>query len=188
MARLFVISGPSGVGKGTVVARLVDSLPDLWVSRSVTTRLPRDGERDGVDYYFVDEDRFRELQRHGELLEWATVHGYLYGTPKQAVEQKLREGKDVLLEIDVQGAFQVKDRFAEAVTIFLEPPSLDELERRIVARGKEGSEEVRRRLETARRELAEKDRFDHVVMNDNLEDAVAEVRRIIEESRRESRP
>ncbi len=184
MGRLFVISGPSGVGKGSIVSELLESDPNLWLSISVTTRPPRQGDVDGVTYRFVDDAAFDALDKRGELLEWASVYGYRYGTPRSAVEEKLAESRDVILEIDVQGAFQIKSRMPDAVTIFIDAPGMDELRRRLEGRGTDSEEAIQKRLQTAAKEFAEKDRFDFVVMNDNLEDAVARVRAIIEDFRR----
>jgi guanylate kinase len=184
LGRLFVISGPSGVGKGSIVSALTETDPRLWLSTSVTTRPQRQGDVEGLSYDFVDQAEFDAMRERGDLLEWARVYGHFYGTPRRAVEEKLAEGFDVILEIDVNGAMQVKERMKEAVTIFVEPPDLAELERRLVERGTDTEDEIRRRLRVASDELAEKDRFDHVVMNDNLESAIAEIRSIIEETRR----
>lgn len=186
MGRLFVISGPSGVGKGSVVSALLEADPRLWLSVSVTTRPRRPGDAEGVGYYFVDDAEFAVMQAGDDLLESATVYGYRYGTPRRPVEEKLAEGYDVILEIDVKGAMQVKERVPTAVTVFLEPPSLEELRRRLAGRGTESQEAIERRLEVAAEELAEKDRFDHVVMNDNLKSAIADVGAIVERARRSS--
>lgn len=173
--RLVVISGPSGVGKGTVVGRLLDELPDAQVSTSVTTRRPRDGERDGVDYRFVTDDEFDRLIRDGALLEWAPYAGNRYGTPRAPVDEALEAGRDVLLEIEVEGALQVRDRRPDAVLVFLAPPSEEELERRLAGRGTEDADERRLRLATARAELEAAEMFDHRIVNDDLEDCVGEI-------------
>jgi len=148
---------------------------------SRTTREPRPGDGDGKSYEHVTEDEFEALRLGGRLLEWAEVHGALYGTPREDVERLLSEGRDVLLEIDVQGAQQVKELVPGAISIFLEPPSWEVLEARLRGRGTEGPEATRRRLETARRELEEAPRFDHRVVNHDLETAVEEVDRILEQ-------
>ncbi len=170
--RLFVLSGPSGVGKSTLVGRLRERLPNLHYSISATTRTPRPGERNGVHYFFVDEDRFAEMVREGELLEHAFFAGNHYGTPAADVARRLAAGQDVLLEIEVQGARQVRASSglgADAVLLFLAPPSFDELARRLVGRGTD-SEEVRAaRLAAARAELAAEPEFDHVVVNSDVE-------------------
>jgi guanylate kinase len=180
---LFVVSGPSGVGKGTVVKHLRERHPELLLCVSVTTRLPRPDERDGVDYLFVTAERFDEMVGGGELLEWAHVVGHRSGTPAAPVEQALSEGRDVVLEIDVQGARQVRRRVPDAVLIFLAPPSMEELERRLRSRGTEDEERLALRLATARHEMAERSWFDNVVVNDRVEDAAAQVEAIIQSSR-----
>jgi guanylate kinase len=175
-----VISGPSGVGKGTVVRALLGRRPDLFFSVSVTTRDPRPGEAEGVHYRFVSRDGFQALIERGDLLEWAEVFGERYGTPAETVEEALRLGHDVLLEVDVQGAASVRARVPDAVLIFLQPPSEEELARRLRTRGTESETDLDRRLAEARREMAEAGRFDHVVVNDQVERAVDEVLAIIE--------
>jgi guanylate kinase len=177
---LVVVSGPSGVGKGTVVRRLLQRLPDASVSVSVTTRTPRPGEVDGVDYHFVDEATFERLVADGGLLEWAEVHGARYGTPRGWVEERLAGGADVVLEIDVQGALQVRERKPHALLLFLRPTSHEELARRLSERGTEADDERTRRLADAHRELATSSRFDHVVVNDDLERCVRELVEIVE--------
>ena len=180
---LVVLAGPSGVGKGSVHRRLRALDRDVELSVSVTTRAPRPGERDGHDYDFVDEATFREMAAGGRLLEWAEYAGNCYGTPRRAVEESVARGRVVLLEIEVQGALQIMERVPEALTVFLAPPSRAELERRLRDRGTEDEVTVARRLATAERELAYRDDFDHVVVNDDLEDCVAEVRALIAASR-----
>ncbi|HWC71565.1 MAG TPA: guanylate kinase [Actinomycetota bacterium] len=182
---LFVVAGPSGVGKGTVVhevrRRITD---DLVLSVSATTRPARPGEIDGDDYYFVADEGFDRMVRDGEMLEWAEVfHGHRYGTPAGPVEMHRVAGRDVVLEIDVEGARQVRERVPDAVTILLEPPSLDELERRLRSRGTESETDIGERLAKAEWELAQRDRFDHVVVNDDVERASSQVAAIIEASR-----
>ena len=164
-----MLSGPSGVGKGSVVQVLRRRHPDVWLSVSVTTRAPRPGERDGVEYFFVDQARFDSMVASGELLEHDTHMGASYGTPRRPVEQQLAAGVPVLLEIDLHGARQVRARMPDAQLVFLSPPSFDELARRLVGRGTEDSAAVRERLERARVELAAEDEFDVVVVNDDLE-------------------
>jgi len=183
---LFVLAGPSGVGKGSVVRELVAKDPSLSLSVSVTTRPPRPGEVDGVDYFFVDEDALDRMVEAGELLEWAEIVGHRSGTPKGFVADRLNEGRDVILEIDVVGASQVRERVPESVLIFLEPPSLEELERRLRGRGTETEEAITLRLQTAAWELEQRSWFDHVVENDDLERAAGLVAAIIETSRSRS--
>ena len=180
-ARLTVLSGPTAVGKGTVVTRLSQQHPEIFVSVSVTTRPPRPGEVDGVHYHFVSDAEFDALIADGALLEWAIVHGlYRYGTPRDPVMRALDEGRPALLEIDLQGARQVKANCPDARFVFLAPPSWEELVRRLVGRGTESVVQQQRRLETARAELAAQTEFDHVVVNREIgqaaEDLVALVR------------
>jgi guanylate kinase len=183
--RLIVVAGPSGVGKGTVVQRLLARDPlGLAHSVSATTRAPRPGERDGVDYVFVDDAAFRRMIADGELLEWAEVfRGVRYGTRRAFVRAALEAGRDVVLEIDVQGAAQIRAEDPEAVLILLEPPSLADLERRLRGRGTESEEALAERLAAAERELAQAAWFDQRVVNDDLDRAVDEVAAIIEASR-----
>lgn len=171
-----MLAGPTAVGKGTVSQHIRDNYPNVMLSVSATTRRPRPGEVDGVHYYFLDDARFDELIADDELLEWATVHNtYRYGTPRKPVDAALAEGKDVLLEIDLQGARQVRKHMPSAQLIFLAPPSWDELVRRLIGRGTESSEEQQRRLRTAKVELAAESEFDAVVINDNVARAAQEV-------------
>lgn len=178
-----MIAGPSGVGKGTVVKRLLERDPDLHLSISATTRSRRPTERDGVDYHFVTDEQFDQLVVSGSLLEWAEVFGHRSGTPAAAVHGALDAGYDVVLEIDVQGAGQVRERVPEAVLILLAPPSMAELERRLRTRGTEDEDKLALRLATAAEELEQASRFDHVVVNDDLERATAQVEGIIHGSR-----
>jgi guanylate kinase len=171
------------VGKGTVVRRLLERRPELHPSVSVTTRPPRPGEQEGIDYHFVSDEEFDRLVAGGELLEWANVVGHRSGTPARRVEDALAAGWDVVLEIDVQGARQVRQRVPEAVLIFLAPPSLEELERRLRSRGTEDEARLALRLATATAEMAQQPEFDHVVVNDRLDQATAQVEAIIQASR-----
>jgi guanylate kinase len=181
---LIVIAGPSGVGKGTVVRRLLAHDPDrLALSVSVTTRAPRPGEVDGVHYRFVTDAAFDAMIDRDDLLEWAEIVGHRSGTPRRAVEDLLERGKDVILEIDVQGAEQIRDRVADAILIFLAPPSLEELERRLRGRGTESEPSIRRRLDLAAHELAGASWFPASVTNDDVDRAADEVAAIIEASR-----
>ena len=170
-ARLTVLSGPSGVGKGSVVAVVRRRHPDVWLSVSVTTRAPRPGERDGVEYHFVDQAEFDRLVSADALLEHDAHMGASYGTPRAPVEAQLASGSPVLLEIDMEGARQVRAAMPDAQLVLLAPPSFDELARRLVGRGTEDPDRVRERLERARLELAAGDQFDAVVVNDDLERA-----------------
>ncbi len=179
---LLVIAGPSGVGKGTVVRHLLERARDLFVSVSATTRRPRSVETDGVDYFFVSDARFDEMVASGELLEWAQVFGHRSGTPAGPVEEALSSGRDAILEIDVQGADQVRREAPRAVLVFLAPPSMDELERRLRTRGTEDEAKIARRLAKAGEEMDQQGWFDHVVVNDNAERASAEVAAILERS------
>lgn len=184
--RLFVLSGPSGVGKSTVLARLRRDVPQLWYSVSATTRTPRPGEVDGVNYFFVEKDRFAELVSGGEMLEHAFFAGNHYGTPRGPVEEHLAAGDDVLLEIDVQGARQVRSAGglgAEAVLVFLAPPSFDELARRLVGRGTEDAAARHARLDAARDELAAEPEFDHTLVNTSVEDATSGLVSLLAEPR-----
>ncbi|GAV31405.1 GMP kinase [Coriobacteriaceae bacterium EMTCatB1] len=173
--RLLIISGPSGAGKGTLVDRLVERVPEAWVSVSATTRPPRPGEVDGVDYRFVSPEEFDRLVKAGEFLEWAEVHGNRYGTLRSDVEKKIAEGRLVVLEIDSQGAQQVRRLVDDAVCVFVVAPSFEELERRIRKRGAESDEEIAARLKTAERELALVGTYDYVVQNDDVARAADEL-------------
>jgi guanylate kinase len=175
--RVVVLSGPSAVGKSTVVRCLRERIPDLYFSVSVTTRAPRPGEVDGVDYSFVTPDRFEQLIADGELLEWAEIHGGLHrsGTPAAPVREAIAAGRPVLIEVDLAGARAVKKAMPEALTVFLAPPSWEELESRLIGRGTETPEVIARRLATARAELAAQGDFDTVVVNHQLESACAEL-------------
>lgn len=171
-ARLTVLAGPSGVGKGTVVAALRRIAPQVWISVSCTTRAPRAGETDGVEYRFVDRAEFARLRESGDLLESDEHFGNWYGTPRQPVLDHLAAGTPTLLEIELQGARQVREKMPEAVQVFIAPPSGEALKARLVGRGTDTQEQVQRRLETAAAELAAQPEFPHVVVNDRLEDAV----------------
>jgi guanylate kinase len=174
--RLTVLAGPTAVGKGTVAAAVRDGHPEVWISVSVTTRRPRPGEVHGRHYYFVSDEKFDALVDDGLLLEWAVVHkAARYGTPRLPVEQALAEGRLALLEIDLQGARQVRETMPEALFVFLKPPSWEELVRRLVGRGTEDEEERARRLETAREELAAEREFDVTVVNTEIHAAAEEL-------------
>lgn len=177
MTHVVVLSGPSAVGKSTVVRCLRDRLPDLHFSVSATTRAPRPGEVDGVDYTFVTSETFQQLIDDGALLEWADIHGGLHrsGTPAKTVREAAAAGKPVLIEVDLAGARAVKAAMPEAVSVFLAPPSWEDLEARLVGRGTESADVRTRRLETAKAELAAQDSFDVVVVNRELESACSEL-------------
>ena len=184
--RLIVLSGPTAVGKGTVEARLLADHPEIWVSVSATTRAPRPGEEHGANYWFISEDEFLAGERAGAFLETAVVHGMArYGTPLRPVEEHLAQGVPTLLEIDLQGARRVRERAAElgleVVTVFVAPPSFEELKRRLVGRGTETPEQQERRLETAKVEMAAESEFDVVIVNDVVERAAGELWGVIAE-------
>lgn len=168
--RLTVLSGPSGVGKSTVVAELRRAHPEVWLSVSVTTRKPRPGETHGVEYFFAGNDEFDRLIESGELLEWAEFAGNRYGTPRQAVLDRLAAGVPTVLEIDLQGARQVRESMPEALLVFLAPPSWEELEKRLRGRGTEPEDVIARRLEAGRVEMAAEKEFDTTLVNTNVQD------------------
>jgi guanylate kinase len=175
-SRLVVLAGPTAVGKGTVADCVRRNHPDIWISVSVTTRRPRPGEIDGLHYHFVDDDEFDRLVASDGLLEWAVVHRTArYGTPRAPVEEMLAAGRPALLEIDLQGARQVRQTMPEAMFVFLAPPDWDELVRRLIGRGTEPAEEQARRLSTAKEELAAEKEFDVTIVNTNVPTAAAEL-------------
>jgi len=176
---LFVVSGPSGVGKGTLCNLLLKRVDNIFLSISVTSRPRRGKEKDGVDYYFTTSEDFEEKIKKNEFLEWAKVYNNYYGTPRLTVEEKLNEGYDVLLEIDVQGAMKVKQSMPEGIFIFILPPSLEELERRIIKRGTESEESIRLRMKKAREELKAAPFYDYVIVNDDLEIAARKLQSIV---------
>ena len=179
LKKLIIITGPSGVGKGTVVKELLDRNKDIWLSISATTRNPRVGEKDGLNYYFINEERFKDMIDKKEFLEWAQFAGNYYGTPLSTVNEKIEKGFVVLLEIEVEGAKQIKEKFPEALSIFLLPPSKAELEKRIRNRGTEKEEAIDRRLSRANYEIASSDQFDFVLTNHDVDETVKEVFKII---------
>jgi guanylate kinase len=181
------VAGPSGAGKGTIVRRLLERDPSLWYSVSATTRAPREGEVDGRDYHFVSREEFERERDAGGYLEWFEVYGDLKGTPRAGAEAQLAQGRDVVLEIDVQGALAVRDRFPDALLVFVRPPSREEQRRRLVQRGQDDAATVERRLAQAAEEERQVDRFDAVVVNDDAERATGEVAAILA-ARREAGP
>ncbi|MHB1126154.1 MAG: guanylate kinase [Bacillota bacterium] len=177
---LIVLSGPSGAGKGTLCQALLSVLPNLYYSISITTRHPRPGEREGINYFFAGREKFQQMLAEDEFLEWAEVYGNYYGTPRAPVEDQLRQGKDVILEIDIQGALQIKSKFSQGVFIFIVPPSLQELEKRIVKRDSDSPEAIRRRLSSVTQEMCYLSEYDYVVVNDLVDAAVAKLLAIIQ--------
>ena len=173
--KLIIITGPSGVGKGTVVKQLLGKDKDIWLSVSATTRSPRMGEKEGENYYFISEEKFKDMIDKNEFLEWAQFAGNFYGTPLSTVSEKIEKGFIVLLEIEVEGARQIKEKFPEALSIFLLPPSKEELEKRIRNRGTEKEEAIKSRLSRANYEIASSDKFDYVLTNQNVNETVNEV-------------
>ena len=174
-----VLSAPSGAGKTTIAKALVEGREDVVFSVSATTRPSRDNEVDGVDYHFLSEPDFRAMIKADELVEWAEVHRHLYGTPRQALQDAQDQGRFLILDVDVQGAMQVRQRVPDAVLVFVLPPSADALVERLIERGTEGEDALTRRIENARDELEQASRFDYIVVNENLDQAIEEVRSIV---------
>lgn len=173
LGRVVVVAGPTAVGKGTVTRRLLEKYPEVYLSVSATTRDPRPGEADGIHYFFWSPEQFDDAVKNGDMLEWALVHGRnRYGTPRSAVEAARAEGRAVILEIDLEGARQVRSSMPDARFVFLAPPSWDVLVERLVGRGTESPEEQERRLETARVEMAAEEEFDVTIVNDDLDETV----------------
>lgn len=176
---LLIISGPSGAGKGTIVKALLRVIPTLRLSISATTRMPRGGEIDGVDYYFLERKVFKKMIEEGTLLEWAEVYGNFYGTPRHFVQEELERGNDVILEIDIQGALQVKQTLPEAVLIFIAPPSRKELQMRLIGRKSDSREEIDKRLQCMNGEIKLAGGYDYIVVNDMIDKAIDNIRAII---------
>jgi len=181
--KLFVITAPSGAGKTSLIEAVMRDDPSLKISVSYTTRAPRKGERDGVDYHFVDEKTFRAMESRGEFLESAEVHGNHYGTGKRVILDAVKRGDDLILEIDWQGAQQVRQLYPDCVGIFILPPSIDELERRMRLRGQDSDAVIRRRLDNAREELAHAGEFKYAIINKDFEIARRELAKIIQSER-----
>lgn len=174
-AHLVVLAGPSGVGKSSVIKEALRQAPNTWLSVSATTRAPRPGEVDGVNYFYVSDEQFDQMIEDNQLLEWANYAGNRYGTPRNAVEEKLAEGTPVLLEIEVQGAKQIREAMPEALLVFLEPPTWADLEARLAGRGTESQTQVQARLDAALKELESKGFFDEVIVNDEVNRAASEL-------------
>jgi len=177
---LFVVSAPSGAGKTTICRHVRDRIPELFYSVSFTTRAPRAGEIDGVDYHFISEDTFEKKIRAGKWAEWARVHGNYYGTAAATIEQGIASGQDILLDIDVQGTIQLLNKFPDAITVFIMPASFDVLRQRLESRGTDSPEVIAKRLHNARQEMDRKDLYQHHIVNDILQEAIAELTGIIQ--------
>jgi guanylate kinase len=178
MSKLFVISGSSGVGKGTVIKEFLKKHPDFKLSVSCTTRKPREGEVDGVNYFYLTENEFKQCVQNDEFLEWAEFSGNMYGTKREYVERKLSEGKNLLLEIDTQGALKVKSKIKDAQLIFILPPSFEELEARLRGRHTESEEAIQKRLKSTRLEMENSKKYDYQIINDSIENAVVQLEKI----------
>ncbi|GAB6283176.1 MAG: guanylate kinase [Ignavibacterium sp.] len=177
--RIFVVSAPSGTGKTTIIKHLLKELPDLKFSVSATTRKKRENEIDGVDYFFITEEEFLEKIKHNEFIEWQKVYDYYYGTFKKSLDDNINSGKDIILEVDVLGALNIKKYYPSAVLIFLLPPNFEELVNRLKNRKTESNEDLNKRIERAKMELSHKDKFDYLVINENLKDAILSVKNIL---------
>lgn len=180
---LLIVSGPAGTGKGTVCKELLERNKDIVYSTSATTRKPRKGEVDGVNYFFIEKEKFEDMVENNEFLEHAYVHTNYYGTPRGFVIEQIEKGETVLLEIDVQGALQVKKNYPEAIFVFLLPPTMEELKNRIVKRGTESNEDIERRYKNAFKEIEFLGKYDYFVINNQIEDAVSDIESIIRAER-----
>ncbi|MBO4834961.1 MAG: guanylate kinase [Lachnospiraceae bacterium] len=176
---LVVVSGLSGAGKGTICKRLLEKYPDYVLSVSATSRKPRKGEENGREYFFISKEEFEDMIRDGKLLEYARYVENYYGTPKEWVEQQLESGKNIILEIELQGAFQIREKIPEAVLVFILPPDMEELKRRLIGRGTETMEEIEKRLERATEEMAFVPKYDYVIVNDEVEKSVDMLHNIV---------
>lgn len=180
---IFIVSAPSGSGKTTLCRALMEHIPDLLYSVSFTTRPRRNGENDGIDYYFLSKEEFEKGIKEGKWAEFANVHGNYYGTSADILDKGLHSGKDILLDIDVQGAEQILKRYPESVTIFISPPSMDALKQRLEKRGTDSGEVIKRRLKDAEKELARKDLYRHIIENDKLQKAVDDIIAVVKQYR-----
>lgn len=176
---LFVISGPSGVGKGTIKDAVLEKIKDIKLSISVTTRAPRQGELDGREYFFASEEKFQDLLEKDQFLEWANVYSHKYGTPREYVMENLQNGQDVLIEIDIQGALQVKSKMPDGVFIFIAPPNTKELQARLYGRGKDSQESINERLAACEKEMEHMKYYDYVVINDVVKKAADKIEAIV---------
>ncbi len=176
---LIVISGPSGAGKGSICDKFIKDNPNIALSISATTRLPRKGEKEGLNYYYKSRKEFENMIENSELLEWACFCGNYYGTPKEYVDRLLKQGKDVVLEIEVQGALKVKEQYPEGVYVFVLPPSIQELKKRIINRATESEESIKRRLKTAQLEFVHIERYNYIIVNEQLDKAVITLEAIV---------
>ncbi len=181
--KLYVFTGPSGTGKGTILSQVLKQDKRLFLSVSATTRAPREGETHGKHYYFLDKQTFEDKINKGEFLEHAQYIGNYYGTLEQPVNEQLKSGNDVVLEIEVQGAMQIHEKRPDAVMIFVAPPSIEELERRLIGRGTENAEKIAARMKTAEEELKQSDKFDYIIVNDDLDCAIADLLAILRAER-----
>ena len=181
--KLYVFTGPSGTGKGTILSQVLKQDKRLFLSVSATTRAPREGETHGKHYYFLDKQTFEDKINKGEFLEYAQYVGNYYGTLEQPVNEQLKSGNDVVLEIEVQGAMQIHEKRPDAVMIFVAPPSIEELERRLIGRGTENAEKIAARMKTAEEELKQSDKFDYIIVNDDLDCAIADLLAILRAER-----
>ena len=181
--KLYVFTGPSGTGKGTILSQVLKQDKRLFLSVSATTRAPREGETHGKHYYFLDKQTFEDKINKGEFLEHAQYVGNYYGTLEQPVNEQLKSGNDVVLEIEVQGALQIHEKRPDAVMIFVAPPSIEELERRLIGRGTENAEKIAARMKTAEEELKQSDKFDYIIVNDDLDCAIADLLAILRAER-----